>query len=201
MFVTHRLGVLVALGLLLGSGVSTPQDSGLAQRAREQDIRLRITSAYPPANFDMLVGESDAIVIGTVTLGRTFLAGETIQTNYDVTVDRVIRGKPSSGVTRGDVLVIRRAGGATTVEGHTVIGEEEDFPQFSVGNMYVFFLKRAEQGTHFWPAYGPQGVFRLDESRVRQVSEAFGSWNRERGNNVPLETFVREVQQWIEPPQ
>ena len=200
MSVTFRLSVLVGLGLLV-TGASTAQDSGLAQRAREQDIRVWITSEYCPANFDMLVSESDVIVIVTVTLGRTFLAGETIQTNYDVTVDRVIRRKPSSEVARGDVLVVRRVGGATTVEGHTVIGDESDFPQFNVGDTYIFFLTREEKATYFWPTYGPQGVFRLADGKVRQVSEVFGSWNRERGTSVPLEVLVREVQQWIAPPQ
>ena len=201
MVATHRLGVLTTFALLLVSGASTAQDSGLAQRAREQDITVRIHSEYAPADFGMLVSESDAIIIGTVTAGRSFLAGELIQTNYDVAVDRVIRRRPSSRVAQGDVIVVRRAGGATTVERHTVIGDEADFPQFNAGATYVFFLTRTEQGTYFWPTYGPQGVFHLAEGKVRQVSEVFGSWNRERGPGVPLETFVGEVQQWVQPAQ
>ena len=138
----------------------------------------------------MLVSEADTVVVGKVIRGRTFLQGGRLATHYDVGVEQVIRRKPP-GLTRGDVLRTRQ-GGAMTLEGHSVVGHESDFPQFTIGDTYGLFLQRVEGREYSWVAYGPQGAFHVDTDSVRQVSEVFGSWNRERGT-VSVRDFLAEV--------
>ena len=188
-------GVLLVFVMLFATS-SSAQDT-LAERARQQDVSVRILTSYAPATFEMLVAESHLIVVGTVTRGQTFLIDNNhLFTHYDVTVDQVI--KPAQPpVTRGDTVVVRRAGGVTTLEGHNVVGEENDFPQFAVGTQYVLFLQRAEGGDYFWVTYGPQGAFQFGDAGVRQVSEVFGSWNRDRGTRVPLNAFIAEIREAI----
>jgi len=76
--------------------------------------------------------------------------------------------------------------------GHNVVGHENDFPQFTINDTYLLFLQRVENREYYWVAYGPQGAFRVEDDSVRQVSEVFGSWNRERGK-VSLRDFIAEV--------
>jgi hypothetical protein len=181
--------------VLLATSSVDAQES-LAERAQTRDVTVQILSGYAPATFEMLVAESDTIIIGTVTRGQTFPSNDHILTHYDVTVDQVVKpARPP--LTRGDTVIVRRAGGATTLEGHNVVGEENDFPQFAVGTKYMLFLQRAERGNYFWVTYGPQGAFQFTDAGVRQVSEIFGSWNRDRGTRVPLDSFIGEIRQSI----
>jgi hypothetical protein len=41
--------------------------------------------------------------------------------------------------------------------------------------------------------HGPEGAFLVTGGSVRQVSEEFGSWNKERGTQTPLTPFVDEI--------
>jgi hypothetical protein len=185
---TVTVTALVATSL---ASVAASQESQLRQAAKERDVTLHIMNAYEPATFEMLVQRADTVVVATILKGRTFLAGEQIVTHYDARVDQVIRRTPP-GLIRGDVLMVRRVGGAMTMEGHSIVGHENDFPQFTIGDTYVLFLKRVENREFYWVAYGPQGAFHVDADSVRQVSEVFGSWNRERGK-VSLRDFIAEV--------
>ena len=173
------------------ASVAASQESQLRQAAKERDVTVNIMGAYEPATFEMLVKEADTVVVATVLKGRTFLLEEQIVTHYDVRVDQVIRRTPP-GLTRGDILVVRRVGGAMILEGHSVVGHENDFPQFTINDTYVLFLQRVENREYHWVAYGPQGAFHVDADSVRQVSNVFGSWNRERGK-LSLRDFIAEV--------
>lgn len=170
---------------------AAPQESALQKLAKQQDVTLSIMGSYEPATFETVVKEADTVIIGKPIRGRTFFAGEQIATHYDFVVDRVIRRKPP-GLVRGDVLVVRRLGGAMTFEGHNVVGHESDFPQFTINDTYVLFLQRVENREYYWVAYGPQGAFHVEDDSVRQVSKVFGSWNRERGK-VSLSNFIAET--------
>jgi len=188
---TKTLLVIALVGLSFVA-FTAAQESELRQQAKERDVTVQIMGAYEPATFDMLVKEADTVVIGRPMRGRTFLAGEQIVTHYDVRVDQVIRRTQPPGIARGDVLVVRRVGGAMVLEGHNVVGHENDFPQFTIDDTYVLFLQRVESREYYWVAYGPQGAFHVDADSVRQVSEVFGSWNRERGR-VSLRDLIAEV--------
>ena len=187
--------VLLIHTLVVASVVAyaAPQESRLSRAVREHgDLTLTITSSYDPVSLQMVVKDADTIIIGRPVLGTTFLVGEDrLWTNYDISVDQVIRRSPP-GIVRGDTLVVRRAGGAMTLEGHNVVGVEDDFPQFTINDTYVLFLKRVEGREYYSVAHGPQGAFHVNGDSVRQVSELFGSWNRERGT-LSLRDFVSEV--------
>lgn len=184
------VSALVAFAFVV---VAAPQASQLRQQAKERDVTVQIMGAYEPATFEMIMKEADTVVVGTPIRGRTFLLGDDhIMTHYDVRVDQVIRRTQPPGIVKGDVLVVRRVGGAMTLEGHNVVGHENDFPQFTINDTYVLFLQRVENQDYYWVAYGPQGAFHVDAEAVRQVSEVFGSWNRERGK-VRLRDFIGEV--------
>lgn len=167
------------------------QNPGLTSQAREHDVNVIITSEYEPATLDMIVGKSDTIVIGTIGAARTYIVNdEQIFTDYDVTVEQVIRRAPP-GLVQGDRLVVHRLGGVMSLEGHHVVAEEDEFPRFEFQARYVLFLQRVADQPSYWVSYGPEGAFRIADDSVRQVWD--GPWNREH-EAVPLASFVGEVQ-------
>jgi hypothetical protein len=193
MRIARRLSAaLLMFGAVTVGAESDAQDSSLRSLAKERDVNISIMSGYEPATFEMLMREADTIVVGRPVVGRPFFQGERLVTDYDVAVEQVIRRTRPPGVARGDVLVVRRMGGVLTLEGHNVIGEENDFPQFTMQDRYVFFLQASEYGSYYWVSYGPQGAFHIKDGFVQQVSQVFGSWNRERGK-VSLPAFIEEI--------
>ena len=140
--------------------------------------------------------EADTIVIGDIRSARALLSSDEreLVTDSVVTIDRVLKRTAGAGLAKGDSLTVRRDGGITELEGNRVVAVEEDFPDLRVGQRYLLFLKSAPKAEPYRVVHGPEGAFLISGDSVRQVAEAFGSWNRERGTSTPLASFVNEIQ-------
>jgi hypothetical protein len=167
----------------------------LREEARRGPVEVTIHNSYDPVGLGQLVSDSDTIVVGEIRSARALLVANDrdLVTDSDVTVDRVLKRTAGPGLVKGDTLVVRRDGGVTELEGNRVIAIEEDFPELRVGEKYLLFLKSAPTGVFYRIAHGPEGAFAISGNSVRQVSEAFGSWNRDRGTSTSLTSFVDEL--------
>ena len=84
---------------------------------------------------------ADAIVLATV---RSFEAALTeskkfIFTDYDVTVDDVLKGDTAL-LYAGSQIVVTRPGGELVIEGRRLRADDRSFRPLSVGNRYLLFL-------------------------------------------------------------
>ncbi|HET9361946.1 MAG TPA: hypothetical protein VFO58_19470 [Vicinamibacterales bacterium] len=192
--------VLVSLGTEapIGDG---GQDT-LRERVREVgDLNLVMMPAYEPVTVRDLARESDAIVVAKIETARVVLSPDeqTLFTDLQITVQRVIRRRNGPGMAAADSLVVRRNGGVTQLEGRNVVLEENDFPPLEISGEYLFFLRNSQGQPFFRISHGPQGVFRVTAGGVRQVSEVFGSWNRERGTSAPMSVLEDEIRAGLAP--
>jgi hypothetical protein len=195
----HSLLTVTCLALAAASGVEA-QRLPLVERVKAHgtDFHAEIRLEYPRPGFETIVAESDAIIIGTVGSATPVLTASDpgLDTDYKVTVDQLIWSRSSTGVQQGRVVVVRRPGGATTIDGHNVVVSEADFPSFQASEKYVLFLERVASASYFRPRYGGQSAFRITGGSVRQAFLGFGDWNDTRGP-LALAAFTDEVRQII----
>lgn len=182
--------MFLAVSALHGAAQQT-----LREQARLGPVERHIMTGYEPVTLAQIASQSETIVVGTVEGGRTFVSpdGKQLFTDYDITVDLALKRTVGRELVRGDALVVRRAGGVTQIDGVSVVAIENDFPQFKPGERYVLFVRSVPSESHYVMVHGPEGAFVVSDGRVRQVSEEFGSWNRERGTRTALASFVDEV--------
>jgi hypothetical protein len=172
----------------------------LARPATGQDapplktIEIQIINEWNPVKLPELARMAEVVVVATIRGGRSWLTPpESIQTDYDVAVEQIVKARRSDALKAGATLTLRKDGGVVERDGKPLYATESDFPPFKTGGRYVLFLKHAPDGPHYWSQGGPQGAFEILDDGVRQVSEAFGSWNRERGTKTALRPFLDEV--------
>lgn len=196
---TKRLAASALMGVVLGGLLSAQQT--LRDRAKVEDQNQIWTSGYEPGTLEMLVQQSDTIVVGHIQFGRPALLPDDngVVTHYYVEIDRVVRRTKSPGLVRGEVLQVRRRGGTMELEGHIVRAIEMGFDQFAALESYLFFLaqrknSRTDKDREYYEvSYGPQGAFRLDTSTntVRPMQDLFGRWPKDKP--IPLATVIDEV--------
>ena len=174
-------------------------------KASGGDYATEIRAMYPRVAPETLVLEAEAIVIGKVVAATPIVDDKPpeLHTDYQIAVERVVRSTSTSRLRDGDTLIVRKMGGATTVDGHNVVVSDPDFPPFNYMETYVLFLESVPSASHFRLRYGGQGAFRVTDGVVRQASLVNGDWNETRGS-VALDAFVNEVRQVtaaLPPPQ
>lgn len=162
------------------------------------DVTLVVNNDYSPASLDTIASEADTIVVASVDFGKAVLSQDERQifTDYQVTIQQVLKRARRPGLAEGDTILIRRWGGVMSLEGHHVVAEENDFPPFNASDTYVLFLQSVPNEPFYYFAYGPQGAFHIVHDGVSQVSTKFGNWNRERGS-MTRSAFVAEVRRLI----
>jgi hypothetical protein len=177
---------------------------GAQQTLREQTrfgpVERHIMTEYDPVTLDQVAARAETILVGTVASGRTFVSpdGKQLFTDYDITVELSVKQTVGRGISRGDTLVVRRVGGVTQIDGVNVVAIENDFPQFKPGERYVLFVRSVPGSSYYTMVHGPEGAFLVSDGSVRQVSEEFGSWNKDRGVQTPLTPFVDEIRAILE---
>ena len=188
---TKKIALAVVFGFqaLVPCGVSADV---VAAEQRKQ-VEVITTNDYGQATLESLVTSSDAVIVGRVTAGRPFMLDDRVVTDYDVTVDRVVRLASSSRVSVGGVVVVRRPVGTVTTNRSTMVSHEAGFPPFMTGTVYVLFLARGEGGAFYVVNYGAQGAFGIANGIVRQLSEESPLWSQERGP-VTFDRFLQDVQ-------
>lgn len=148
---------------------------------------------YPSLSLGAMTASACAVVRVAIRNSDSFLSsdGMEILTDYRVAVVDVI--KESARITAGDVITIRRVGGALNIEGRRILSNESGFPAFSDGSEYVLFLKTGSSQS-FELAAGPHSAFRVDRGMVAPLASA------RRSSAVLLPEFLGEVKGLIAAP-
>lgn len=127
---------------------------------------------YLPSPFNLrnhltsMACEADAVVIGTLKNEASQLTEDEafIFTDYDLTLEEVIKNNPSSPLTVGNDIAITRAGGAILLNGEIINVRIEAFRIFRVNERYLLFLKYVPS-TGAYQAFAP-GSFWLNNGKV-----------------------------------
>jgi len=180
------------LALILS--LARPQDTLRDAVRRHGDVGVSITIEYEPASIADLTGKADLIA-------RVLIQGETVrlssdetsvETDYAGQIIEPIRPKYASSALP-PVIEITRPGGTLILDGHSVHSSESDFPRFELGAEYVFFLKRAPNGSFSFP-YGAQGAFKIENGTVAQMSRHNAAWRADHGGApVPIAVLLGEI--------
>lgn len=117
--------------------------------------------SVPGAFLNTLAGSADAVVIGTVTDKTSQLTenGTFVFTDYDLTVEEVLKSRDASIQPQGSI-VVTRPGGRILLQGRVVSAVDRVFHPFSIGGRYLLFLKFLPS-TGAYHAVSDQGSFRL----------------------------------------
>lgn len=112
------------------------------------------------------VCNADAVVIGTLTSETPQLTPSEnfIFTDYEMTVEQVIKPNASTATTKLDRILVTREGGTLYQGGRAFRAEVEGFKPFAIGNRYLLFL-RYVPATGAYLAYA-NGSFQLDGNKV-----------------------------------
>jgi hypothetical protein len=192
--------IVIVLAMAIAIRVTYAQTNSLREEAKSHDVNVVVNNEYSPTRVEQIASEADAVALVRIDLGKTLLGDHDTRvfTDYQVTVERVLKSRRSPEITAGTAITVRRWGGAMALEGHNVVAQETDFPPFNIGQRYILFLTAAPPDPFYYVAYGPQGAFLISESddTVSQVSHAFGSWNRERGR-LRTADFLTRLQSMI----
>ncbi|MBD0370470.1 MAG: hypothetical protein ICV60_06510 [Pyrinomonadaceae bacterium] len=131
-------------------------------------------SSAPEAFLNNLASSADAVVIGTVTNKSSQLTenGAFVFTDYDVSVEEVLKDNGSNSLQSQSSIVVTRPGGRILLEGRVVTARDRAFKPFTVGGRYLLFLKYIPT-TDAYHAVNDKGSFELvDNKSVKLLTEA-----------------------------
>ena len=149
--------------------------------AKKGDVKLwgpirEVPRSQLPLN-DSLVNlkcNTDAIIIGTPTSKTSNLieTGTFLFTDYEITVEEVLRSNDLTPVQSGQSITIPRLGGSVLLNGHLVEAVDDATAPLEKGERYLFYLKYDALAGTFKPLGHPMfdDTFRLSEDKVSQVS-------------------------------
>jgi hypothetical protein len=184
----------LALPLLLAAATPTLADAQYSLRSQVQTLGVSeeiVLADYPALTLRGLTSSAEAVVHVVIRNGDTLLTGDgaSIVTDYRAAVVDVLKDASDARVSAGDVITIRRLGGAMYLEGRTVLSTESGFAPFASGGEYILFLKSGS-GQPFEILAGPQSAFHVrDGAAVRMTAP--GSLSGSSAVLMPV--FVRDV--------
>jgi hypothetical protein len=147
--------------------------------------------SVPGTFLNTLAGSADVVVIGTVKGKTSQLTknGTFVFTDYDVTVEEVLKGKDASLQPQSSI-VVTRPGGRILLQGRVVSAVDRVFHPFSIGGRYLLFLKFLPS-TGAYHAVSDQGSFRLiNNKKVELLTDALDVSRIEKD----AASFISDVQ-------
>jgi hypothetical protein len=171
--------VAAVLALSLEGGAA---QRSLAELARIGATEITLGGASVPFDALELLAHSGLVVVGTVRgLKSYYVKDLRIDTDCAVEINDVIIERDGKSRQIGDVITVRRKGGALAVGNVTMTATESGFPAFQVGEQYVLFLEHNAALKALMVFGGGQGAFRVDgDSVARQVTHFPGDTPEER---------------------
>lgn len=137
------------------------------------------------AVFHSAVCNADAVVIGNLNNKSSQLTdeGNFVFTDYQITVEEVIKNNAIAPMQTADVITGTRDGGSIELNNRIFRAKREDFDPPIVGQRYLLFL-RFIPPTGAYLMYG-NGTFQLDGSRVSALGPAARGELLKNGANGP----------------
>lgn len=186
--------VASTLVLLACSTVGAVQQT-LAERVRgrQGSVEVMRLTEYSPVHLPELVKGCDLIArVVVIDNGRSYLSKDAQDIESEFTVQVIDRYLLSPVLRPAEKILITLHGGTLTIDGYPITSRENDFPPFHPNEEYILMLKHDSSTGQYLLPYGAQGAFRIIGGEVEQVSQQFGTWNRERGR-VPVVDFIKEL--------
>ena len=136
------------------------------------ELSPRGTSATPTKILDKLAAEADAVVVGVVKDKASQLTenGTFIFTDYDLSVEEVLKDNHAAHVEPQTSLTVTRPGGKVALNGRAVTAIDRSFKRLAVGGRYLLFL-RYVPATGAYQALNDKGSFEIDNNKVAALTE------------------------------
>jgi hypothetical protein len=165
------------------------------------DVKVIVTSASQLTKDDQTLQQvlrnyacaSDAVVVGTVKDKTSQLTedGTFVFTDYDFTVEDVLKDNVEAHIQPGTDIVVTRPGGKVLLNGHTATVLDRSHLPLEKGSRYLFFL-RFVKTTGAYSAIGKEDAFRLDDDKVAVLREST-SIKALANLNTGARTLIAEV--------
>jgi hypothetical protein len=123
------------------------------------------SASAPPFNLSEFLRnmtcDADAVLIGQVKdkVSQLTENGEFIFTDYEVTVEEILKNNAESPISPQSNITVTRQGGAIQLNGKVIRGVDLSFKPFELGSRVLLFLR-------FIPATGAYETFRSEGSFV-----------------------------------
>ena len=121
-----------------------------------------------------LTCRADAVVVGTVVSKSSNLTadGAFLFTDYQVTVEEVVKDNAAAPIAPGGSIVLGREGGAVAMKGRVIHAVNPDAPRLELDGSYLFYLKAIPATGAYRPVANPylEDTFRIEGGKARQVS-------------------------------
>lgn len=153
-------------------------------------IHMPKTSRVP--TFISALCKADAVIIGTLKSKSSQLTeqGNFIFTDYEVTINEVIKNDLISPIEVGSSVVTTRDGGAVEINQRVLRAKQADFDPPVVGNRYLLFLRFIPK-TKAYLMYG-NGSFELQSNAMLALGPAARQELKQRATQDPL-IFLNEL--------
>lgn len=153
-------------------------------------------------SLSVIACKSDAVVIGTVNekLSHLIESGTFTFTDYELTVQEVLKDNPLAQLQPGAIITVTRAGGTVRLKGHTVRAVSEQMAPLAVGGRYLLYLVFLPETSAYRPLVSPffDDSFHLDNDRATQVSRKQLPLGRRGATDVA--SFLTEARNAIHQP-
>ena len=152
------------------SDIATTQ-TGDVEVEEEQGYAMRLPETQPRAPvFASAVCNADAVVIGSIDSKSSQLTeeGNFVFTDYQVTLEEVIKDNSSAPLRIADKITTTRDGGVVEMNNRIFRAKRSDFEPPLVAQRYLLFL-RFIPATGAYLMYG-NGTFQLDDHKVLALS-------------------------------
>jgi hypothetical protein len=175
---------LLDIGAGQAGDIEVQVDSGSVIRMPESAPRTPVLQAA--------TCHADAVVIGTLNNKSSQLTEDEsfIFTDYEMTVEEVIKNNQSALIQANNTITITRDGGAVQINGRIFRARREDFRPPHVGSKYLFFLKFIPD-TGSYLAYG-NGTFLLNDNEITSLGDATAQ-ELLNGGTTDTATFLNQL--------
>jgi hypothetical protein len=128
--------------------------------------------ASPADVLDSMAAEADAIVIGVIKDKSSQLTenGAFIFTDYDMTVEEVLKDNRAARVEPRTSLTVTRPGGKVVLNGRVVTAVDRLFKRLAVGGRYLLFLHHVT-ATGAYQAINDQGSFEIGDNKAAALAQ------------------------------
>jgi len=154
-------------------------------------IRLPEPAQRPPV-FQSALCNADVVVIGTLVDKSSQLTdeGNFIFTDYEITVEEVIKNNVTAPIAVRNNITATRDGGVVQLNDRIFRAKRADFDPLLPGQRYLLFL-RSVPSTDSYLMYG-NGVFQLKDRKVFALGPGAREALVKRGSNEE-DSFLNEI--------
>lgn len=146
------------------------------------DVKIKIGPGLPVGEegssqsgakfFERLACNADAVIVGVAKDKSSQLTedGEFAFTDYELTVEQVIKDNKSSHLQPNAPLTVTRPGGKIQLSGHIIEAEDAAFKPLTKGERYILFLKFIPQ-TGAYTALNSMSTYGLGQNNISIETE------------------------------